>query len=289
MTDKNSQGSKTPPPSLNGRSRGPHEDARQVRGVKDSPGKREVFFWWKEFFDDNWKHLGFDSIAKEETAKETDFLVKALELQPGNKVLDLACGVGRHSLELARREFKHVTGLDFTQAYLKQAILQATDENLKVDFVQGDMKDLPFADESFDAVYNYYTSFGYFEDERDNERVVREVSRVLKPGGRFLLDVVHRDWIVRNFQAHGWSEYAGEYILEERELDLRTSRNNCTWTYFMKQNTTKRELSLRMYSLHELRAMFERAGLELKEAWGTLDMEPLTLNHSRQKLLAVKG
>lgn len=267
---------------------GENRSLKSRQDSDSSPGKREAFSWWEKFFDDNWKRLGFDSISKEDTAKETEFLTKALGLQPGDKVLDLACGVGRHALELARRGFKHVSGLDFTQAYLKEAILQARDGNLKVDFVQGDMKDLPFADESFDAVYNFFTSFGYFEDERDNERVVREVSRVLKPDGRFLLDVVHRDWIVRNFQTRGWSEYAGEYLLEDRELDLGSSRNNCTWMYFTKDGMTKRELSLRMYSLHELRAMFERAGLELKEAWGTLNMEPLTLNHSRQKLLAIR-
>lgn len=272
MTDKNSQGSKTPSPG----------------SLKRSEDSFKGGNWWESFFDDNWKRLGFDSIAKDETAKETEFLTKALGLQPDNKVLDLACGVGRHSLELARRGFRHVTGLDFTQAYVKKAILEAGEENLKVDFVQGDMKDLPFADESFDAVYNYYTSFGYFDDERDNEKVIKEVSRVLKPGGRFLLDVVHRDWIVRNFQTRGWSEHAGEYLLEERELDLQSSRNNCTWTYFTKEGTTRHELRLRMYSLHELRAMFTRSGLELKEAWGTLDMEPLTLNHSRQKLLAIR-
>lgn len=272
MTEHNSQKSRPP-------SQGSLE-----RNEVSSKGNN----WWESFFDDNWKRLGFDSITNEETAKETDFLVSALGLKPGDKVLDLACGVGRHSLELARRGFEHVTGLDFTQAYVKEAIVKAADESLKVDFVQGDMKNLPFADESFDACYNFFTSFGYFDDERDNEKTVGEVSRVLKPGGRFLLDVIHRDWIVRNFQARGWSEYGGEYILEERELDLRTSRNNCTWTYFTKQGTTKKQLNLRMYSLHELRAMFERAGLGLKDAWGTLDREPLTLNHSRQKLLAAK-
>ena len=100
--------------------------------------------------------------------------------------------------------------------------------------------------------------------------------------------MLFRSWVVRNFQARGWSEYNDEYLLEERELDLATSRNNCTWTYFTKQGTTKKQLNLRMYSLHELRAMFERSGLAFKDAWGSLDMEPLTLNHSRQKLLAIK-
>lgn len=254
-------------------------------GTTSSHGDNE---WWLGFFDDNWKRLGFDSIDAEQTGKETDFIVKALDLKPDQKVLDLACGVGRHSLELARRGFRHVTGLDFTQAYLKEATLKAKHEGLKVEFVHGDMKDLPFADSSFDAVYNFYTSFGYFANELDNERVIKEVARVLKPGGRFLLDVVHRDYIVRNFQARGWSEHDGEFVLEERRFDLATSRNECTWLYVGKRGRTERPVSLRMYSLHELVSMFERAGLEFAEAWGTLDFEPLTWDHFRQKLLAVK-
>jgi ubiquinone/menaquinone biosynthesis C-methylase UbiE len=243
--------------------------------------------WWLGFFDDNWKRLGFDSIDAAETGKETDFLIRALEIEPQDKVLDEACGVGRHSLELARRGFKHVTGLDFTRGYLKEAISKAEHEGLAVEFVHGDMKDLPFADESFDAVYNFYTSFGYFSD-RENELVIKEVARVLKPGGRFLLDVVNRDYIVRHFQRRGWSEHNGEYLLEERELDLATSRNECTWLYLTRKGKVERKLSLRMYSLHELRAMFERNGLEFKEAWGTWDFEPLTWDHFRQKLLAVR-
>ncbi|MBN2379535.1 methyltransferase domain-containing protein [candidate division WOR-3 bacterium] len=248
-------------------------------------GKNE---WWLKFFDDNWKRLGFGSIEPEQTGQETDFLTKALDLKQDERILDQACGIGRHSLELARRGFRRVTGLDFTQGYIKEAILKAEHEDLKVEFVHGDMKDLPFADSSFDAVYNFFTSFGYFADELDNERVLKEVSRVLKPGGRFLLDVVHRDYVVRNFQARGWSEYDGEFVLEERRFDLTTSRNECTWVYIGKRGKTEKPVSLRMYSLHELRAMFERSGLTFTEAWGTWDFELLTWDHFRQKLLAVK-
>jgi len=244
--------------------------------------------WWETFFDERWGRLGFDSIKEEQTERETDFIVEALGLKKTDRVLDLACGVGRHSLELARRGFKHVVGLDFTQAYLKKAIMKAKHEKLKVEFVRGDMKDLPFADDEFDAVFNFFTSFGYFEKETDNEKVIAGVARVLKPGGRFMLDVIHRDYIVRNFEKRGWWERNGEYILEERIFDLAASRNDCTWTYITKNGKVERKLRLRMYSLHELRAMFEQNGLRFKEAWGNKEKEPLTWEHPRMIVLAQK-
>jgi len=244
--------------------------------------------WWTGFFDDNWNRLGFESIEAEQTQRETDFIIQALGLEKTTRVLDLACGVGRHSLELARRGFRSVVGLDFTQTYIKRAMMKAKHEGLKVEFVRGDMKDLPFEDESFDAVLNYYTSFGYFEREEDNQRVLAEVARVLKPGGRFLLDAISRDYIVRHFSRRGWSEHDGEYLLEERAFDLTSSRINSVWTYVTRKGRVERRLSLRIYSLHELRAMLERADLELKEAWGTLEREPLTWDHAHQRVLAAR-
>lgn len=288
---------------------GPREGAKQLRGVKPgSPRRDEVALqganprgphahapqahgaseWWKEVFDERWGRLGLESIEPEQTKREVDFLVDVLELKLDSKVLDLACGMGRHALELARRGFAHVTGLDLTGLYIENARLEAKNEGLNVEFVQADMRDIPF-NEELDAVYNFYTSFGFFESDKENEKVIGGVVRALKPGGRFLMDIVNRDWIVRNFQRRGWSEYEGDYVLAEREFDLRTSYATATWIFIDKGKKIERRISHRIYSLHELVDLFERNRLKFKEAWGNLDAEPLTWNHKMQKLLAVKG
>jgi SAM-dependent methyltransferase len=243
--------------------------------------------WWETFFDENFTRLGLEPIEPSRTRKETDFIIDALHLDPGSKVLDLGCGVGRHSLELARRGFKHVTGLDFSKPSLERAMGQAGREGLPVRFIEGDMRSIPFEGE-LDAVLSFFTSFGYFDDPKDDERTIGAVARALKKGGRFLLEVANRDYIVRHFEPRGWTEHHGEFVLEDRTLDLSTSINHGEWVFVTKQGPVKREVRVRLYSLHELIVLLGRNGLRFKEAWGTLDKQPLTFDHSRLKVLAVK-
>jgi len=159
---------------------------------------------------------------------------------------------------------------------------------LKVRFMHGDMRDIPFENE-FDAVCNYFTSFGFFADPEDNERVIASAARTLKPGGKFLIETIHRDSMVRNYFKLGWYERGGEYVLKKFEIDLATSTLVSTWTYLKGKQKTEREVKLRMYSLHEMIGMFERNGLKFLEAWGNKEKEPLTWNHHRMLILARKA
>jgi len=244
--------------------------------------------WWETFFDENFTRLGLEPIEPARTSKETDFIIDALQIDAGSSVLDLGCGVGRHSLELARRGFGNVTGLDFSKPTLERAIGQAEHEGLSVRFIEGDMRRIPFKGE-LDAVFSFFTSFGFFDDPKEDERTIAAVARSLRKGGRFLLEVANRDYIVRHFQPRGWTEHEGEFVLEDRTLDLSTSINHGEWVFVTKQGPVKREVRVRLYSLHELIALLGRNGLRFQVAWGTLDKQPLTFDHSRQKVLAVKA
>jgi SAM-dependent methyltransferase len=210
----------------------------------------------------------------ERTEREVEFVVERLGLERGARVLDLACGHGRHALELARRGFR-VTGLDLSEPSLAEARETAVAEGVDLELVHGDMRELPWERE-FDAVLNLFTAFGYFADKADDERVLAQVERALRPGGSFLLDVVSLFVLARGFKSRHWEELDdGRTMLDARDHDQLTGRSNVTWM-FVGPTGERSELrhSLRIYTLPELRELLDRAGLDVAETWGGYDGEP---------------
>lgn len=241
--------------------------------------------WYDGFFEGDW----LDAIAlhadAERTAEQVDFVVEKLALPDGARVLDLACGHGRVTLELARRGYR-MTGLDLSPRSLQLAREAAEREGLAIDWVHADMREIPAGSE-FDAVISVFTSFGYFEQERENQRVLQGVERALAAGGLLLIDVINLLGLARRYQERRWSEEHGVLFLEEHEFDLLRGRNRSRWT-FVKPDGSRSELvhSLRTYAPHELVAMLERVGLEPEGSWGGFDRSQLSLDSSRLILLA---
>jgi SAM-dependent methyltransferase len=206
-------------------------------------------------------------------------VVERLGLPPGARLLDLCCGQGRHAVPLARLGYR-VTGLDLSRRLLARAAGLAGDQGQRVGLVEADMRRLPFADASFDAVLNLFNAFGYLEDDAQDELVLREVARVLAPGGRFLQELANREALIR-----GWHDSdvvrtdGGLVVLQERTLDLRTSRDLVEYTLLHPDGRrTTLEHAIRLYTLTELEAMLGRAGLELLEVTGDLGGGPLELD-----------
>ncbi len=151
------------------------------------------------------------------TSAEVDQMSSLLGLQSGSAVLDLCCGIGRHSIEFARRGFK-VTGVDRTLSYLEQARASASKENLKVEFVLADMREFS-RPAAFDGAINFFTAFGYFDDPADDAKVARNLFESLKPGGRLIVDVNGKEIIAGKFRERDWSKRDdGTIMLEERRL-----------------------------------------------------------------------
>jgi len=130
--------------------------------------------WWKTFFDRRYYGDTLDLLEEERTLKEVDFVLSALQLRPGAKILDLCCGVGRHALEFAARGYS-VTGLDYTVEYLDRARAKAEDAGLDLKLVRADMRRIP-AGIKYDAVVNLFTSFGYFDSDAENFKVLGAVA-----------------------------------------------------------------------------------------------------------------
>ncbi len=228
-------------------------------------------------------------LSGEQTQQEVDFLEDVLGLQKGAKILDLACGHGRHAIELARRGYK-VVGQDLNSFFLEKAKESAREAGMQVQWVQGDMRQIPFEGE-FDAVVNMFTAFGYLETDEEDEKVFHQVAKALKPGGKFVLDVMSREWIMRNYQPKDWQEFSdGAVELYDRSFDFATSRGHERRLYIRPDGSREEHnIILRLYTLQELIAMCQRAGLRFKEAYGTFTKEPYGPDTKRCILIAEKS
>lgn len=233
--------------------------------------------WYDGYFEEEWLDCIALRIPPERTEKEAQFIFDALALDPGARVLDLACGHGRISVELARRGLR-VTGLDLSPRSLELARDHAANAGLEIEFVQSDMRELRF-EEEFDAVINVFTAFGYFEDEAENQRVLERVERALKPGGAFLIDTINGVALWARYRPNMWEEVdgTGTLFLQEHSYDLATGRNAARWL-FVHPDRTRTEIShsVRIYAPHELLRMLEAAGLVVEETWGDFEGAELT-------------
>lgn len=139
----------------------------------------------------------------EHTKEQVDFIIKNLELTGTERVLDLACGYGRHSLELARRGY-HVVGVDITKEFIEDARMEARRENLTAEFVLSDIRDVSFHSE-FDVVLNMADgAIGYLENEDENLKIFDIVSRALKPGGLHFMDIMSADYADTHYPSQLW-------------------------------------------------------------------------------------
>jgi 2-polyprenyl-3-methyl-5-hydroxy-6-metoxy-1,4-benzoquinol methylase len=232
--------------------------------------------WFDGFFEQEWLNEIALHLPDEGTQTQVDFVVERLGLDAGARVLDVACGHGRHSLELARRGFR-VTGVDLSPRSLELARKAAKGESLDVEFVERDARELDF-DAEFDAAINLFTSvIGYFEDDADTQKVLNAVARALVPGGSFLVDTVNAFALGRRYQEAMWEELeSGGVMLHRGSFDLLKGRNEVTWT-FIREDGSRSELthSLRVYAPHELARMFDAAGLTVVGSWGGFDGQEL--------------
>ena len=220
--------------------------------------------WWEDLFNDDFIRT-MAKITDGDISREANFIEESLGCEAGATILDLACGTGRHAVELARRGYQ-VVGFDLSLAMLARASDEAQDRKQKINFVQGDMREMTF-EETFDGVFSWNTSFGFFDEEK-NAAVIAKVHRALKKGGQFLLDV-NRDSLIRSAPSLAWFEGDGCICMDEMQIDFITSRMKVKRTLMMDDGRTKEiEYSIRVYSLHELGKMLHDNGFRVAEVSG---------------------
>jgi SAM-dependent methyltransferase len=193
-------------------------------------------------------------------------------------VLDLACGVGRHSVILAKRGFA-VTGLDYSRPYLQEARRTALKARQRIRFVHGDMRDLKshFADGSFGLVVSLYNSFGYFRSRRDDFNVVKAVHRVLRPGGAFVINTLNGEGVAKRLKnpvSVGREDIANVFMIDAAQYDPDRKETASHWTIVdarrAKAKIWRRSFRQNIYTHAELKQLLTDAGFRVEAAWGKL-------------------
>lgn len=176
--------------------------------------------WWKTLFDETYLITDARSVCDERlTRREVDFLKQTLELEKSWPILDLCGGHGRHSLELSRQGFQDVTVLDYSDVLIDLGRRRAQEEGLSARFVRNDARNTGLPNRRFKVIIVMASSFGYFVDEREDERLLREAYRLLMPNGSLLLDLPNKEYVLKNFIPHSWHE-ATEQIVVCRQRRL---------------------------------------------------------------------
>lgn len=207
-------------------------------------------------------------------------MMEWLELPEGAEVLDLCCGMGRHSMALTRFGFR-VTGVDLSEVLLAEA--QRLDADGEVTWVRGDMRDVPL-EGPFDAVVNLFTSFGYFDDERDNARVLGEIRRLLRPGGKFIIDYLNPAYVTSCLVPASERTENGIRIQERRRIEDGFVRKTITLTEEGADAPRVYDEQVRLIPQERFAGLLSEAGLQADLLYGDYDASAYDPQRSKRMI-----
>lgn len=223
--------------------------------------------WWKACFEDAARHQ-----QPQHVKARVDGMARLLDLEPRSRILDLCCGLGQESVELAGRGHR-VLGVDLTEDALRAARGASKGTGLFCHFLKADMRNIPYTGE-FDAVLLRHPSFGHYPRERDDLRALEGIRKALKPGGRLLMKLINREWVIRRL-SHSGHEHGLTFDFASGRLEGYRPRGEI-----------RAPSSLRLYALTELLRLLNAAGLTAKLVSGRLDGSPYDLEAFHMIVLA---
>jgi SAM-dependent methyltransferase len=237
--------------------------------------------WFRGFFDATYLASDGPAVHGRRARGEIDFATRVLALRPGARVLDVPCGFGRHSGELARRGYS-VVGVDLSPTMLGAA-RRAHGKSPRLRFVRGDMRRLAYRAE-FDGLICLFTSFGYF-GERENVATLRRFARALRPGARLLIDHrnPHHD---ATLPVHSWRRAGrGHFVLMTLTYDRKAATHESVWLFLRpgSQRVIRKSFRVRLWTLAQWRRRLREAGFRLVRAYA--DYEGRAYRRSSGRLL----
>lgn len=225
--------------------------------------------WYEESFGEDYllvyKHRDFQGAAH-----EVQTMISWLDLPRQSHILDLCCGMGRHALVLADEGYK-VTGVDLSEVLLHEAHELDTED--RVLWYKADMRRIPLADGEFDGVLNLFTSFGYFWNDEEQERVLCEIHRILKPGGKYVIDFLNPSYVESTLVPQSEREDEGHFIRETRIIEDGFVKKNIVITDKDGGSERNYHERVKMYIYKDFITMLANAGLAIDYIHGGYNEE----------------
>ena len=246
--------------------------------------------WYKHSWTMDIKNLSW----VEDTENQVEFIIKTLELTGKERILDLACGYGRHSIALACRGFS-VTGVDITEAYIEDAIKTANELSLDAVFIHSDIRDIAFKDD-FDVVLNLADgAIGYLEDDGENLKIFDVIVSALKPGGKHFMDVNNADHAVHYFPKTNWEIGEKALALAQFDWDIITRRMKYAgYNILYGEIAQKPQInmddahSIRLYSLSELEQILGQRNMRVISSYSTYYGKAVTNREIQLMVYSIK-
>ena len=239
--------------------------------------------WFKDWFNTPYYHQLYFKRDENEAAAFIDKLIDYLKPNAHSFMLDVACGKGRHSVQLASKGF-NVTGIDLSSDSIEEALQYETD---KLHFFTHDMR-LPFSINYFDYAFNFFTSFGYFNTQRENDKAIRTIAQSLKKGGYFVLDYLNVHYAEDNLihKSEKQIDYVNFLITKWYDEDFFYKKiivedENLHEPLIYTEKVAK-------FSLGDFTEMFAYQGLQIQEVFGNYSFDSYDIKKSPRLIMIAK-
>jgi SAM-dependent methyltransferase len=250
--------------------------------MKIPPSDWYMNIWSLDIKDQSWV---------EQTPKQVDFIINVLELTGKERILDLACGYGRHSLELARRGY-NVVGVDITPSYIEYGTQMSKNEKLDIEFICSDIRGIEYQSD-FDVVLNLADgAIGYLENDCENLKIFKAIAKSLRPGGKSLIDICNQAHAIMHFPKKHWEIGSKQISLPAFDYDASTKR--MLYGGFGIElgeiarlpQSIEAHSSTRLYSFEEVTEIFSKLGVETVTGYGDYDLNT-PIHHKNLQMLII--
>lgn len=224
--------------------------------------------WHKEMYDETFANLGLSSKDRIIKAKsEVQFIDKVLNLSDNKKVLDVPCGVGRHSYLIAKKKC-FVTAIDISSSCLKIARQKFSHHN--INYLKGDMSKLESFYSQYDIVLNLFSSFGYFKTDAQNKKVLKNFYKCLNEQGALVLSTINREWLLKVYKENYWMKSDNNYFLVQNSYNTKTKYNESTFTIINPKTGFDKSYyhRIRLYSKKEMIELLKEVGFKKIKIYG---------------------